>query len=68
MQEREWKEKTWQEPGKLRHKHPAACTCKDCTNKRLDKTWPTERNTFGEGIAVEVESERSIGVLRAARN
>ena len=54
MLEREWKEKTWQEPGKLRYKHPAACTCKDCTDKRLDRL----------GLLKETPAER---VLRLSR-
>ena len=54
MLEREWNEKTWQEPGKLRHKHPAACNCKNCTDKRLDKL----------GLLKETPAERALRLSR----
>ena len=61
MQKREWKEKTWQEPGKLRHKHPAACTCKDCTNKRLERLGLLKETPLEKALRLSREREKYRG-------
>ena len=61
MLEREWREKTWLEPGKLRYKHPAACTCKDCANKRLDKLGLLKETPLERALRLSREREKYRG-------